>query len=290
MDIRVLRYFLVVANELNITRAANLLYITQPTLSRQLNQLEKDLNVQLFIRIKNGVTLKDEGIYLKRYAEEIINLTERVKLNITSTQKSLEGVLYIGIAECKATRELLPNYLRVFRDKFPKVNVSIMTLVADQVKDHIDKGIMDAAVVLEPADMGIYDQYILPIKENWGIMLRKDDPLSKEEVIHKEHLIGEDIILPQRLELQMLFANWMEDSEDSSSIEGFYNTINSAGILVRNNIGKAFTIDGSFLTLPEDLCFRPCTPPLLTHSVIIWRKGKTSNRILEEFLNVVREY
>lgn len=290
MELRVLKYFIVVANELNITRAANILHITQPTLSRQIHDLEDELGVKLFVRKNGAIILTEEGIYLKNKAIEIVDLANLTKINISSKKKELEGVLSIGIAECQGTSELLPRYIKIFNERYPKVKINIYSNIADDVKENIDKGLLDAAIVLEPADIGKYESYRLPIVEKWGLIMAKNDPLANEQYITKEHLYNSSILYPQRLEIQILFENWIEKDIDKIHIQGYFNTTSSVSLMIENGLGRAFSISGAASSQHSNLCFRPVYPYLNTYSTLIWKKGRMMSNALVEFINIVQHY
>ena len=184
----------------------------------------------------------------------------------------------------------MPRYIKIFNERYPKVKINIYSNIADDVKENIDKGLLDAAIVLEPADIGKYESYRLPIVEKWGLIMAKNDPLANEQYITKEHLYNSSILYPQRLEIQILFENWIEKDIDKIHIQGYFNTTSSVSLMIENGLGRAFSISGAASSQHSNLCFRPVYPYLNTYSTLIWKKGRMMSNALVEFINIVQHY
>ncbi len=198
MEIRVLRYFLTVVREESITKASEVLHITQPTLSRQLSQMEEEVGVKLFERGPRKITLTNEGILLRRRAEEILQLVDKTEKELAEQDEQVEGKISIGCGEI-ASVQLLPELFRAFREKYPRVSFDIFTATADLVKEQMDKGLLDIGLLLEPIDMEKYDFIRLDMKEKWVVMMRPDDPLARKEYITAQELSALPLILPRRM-------------------------------------------------------------------------------------------
>lgn len=197
MEIRVLRYFLAVVREESITKAAEALHITQPTLSRQLSQMEDEVGVRLFDRGTCKITLTNEGILLRRRAEEILQLVDTTERELVEQDEQVEGKISIGCGEIAAVR-MLPELIRTFREKYTRVSFDIFTATADLVKEQMDKGLLDIGLLLEPVDMEKYDFIRLDMKENWVVLMRPDNPLAEKKYVTAEDLLPLPLILPRR--------------------------------------------------------------------------------------------
>lgn len=208
MEIRVLRYFLTVVREEGINRAAEALHITQPTLSRQLSQLEREVGVKLFNRGAKKITLTNEGILLRRRAEEILALVDRTEQELIEQDEQVEGRVVIGGGELAAMQEL-PKIISSFREKYPLVTFDIFTGNADVVKEQMEKGLIDIGVLLEPIDIEKFDFIRLKGKEQWGVLMRPDDPLAEKEVITAKDLENTSLIIPRRKNVQNELTNWL---------------------------------------------------------------------------------
>ena len=184
MEIRVLRYFLAVVREESITKAAEALHITQPTLSRQLSQMEDEVGVRLFDRGTCKITLTNEGILLRRRAEEILQLVDTTERELVEQDEQVEGKISIGCGEIAAVR-MLPELIRTFREKYTRVSFDIFTATADLVKEQMDKGLLDIGLLLEPVDMEKYDFIRLDMKENWVVLMRPDNPLAEKKICYR---------------------------------------------------------------------------------------------------------
>lgn len=201
MEIRVLRYFLTVIREESITKASDVLHITQPTLSRQLSQMEEELGVTLFHRGTRKISLTNEGILLRRRAEEILQLVDKTEKELVELEEQVEGKISIGCGEI-ASVQLLPELFRSFREKYPRVTFDIFTAAADLVKEQMDRGLLDLGLLLEPVDVEKYDFICFDMKENWIVLMKPDDPLAKKDSITAKDLAKLPLILPRRMRVQ----------------------------------------------------------------------------------------
>lgn len=207
MEVRVLRYFLTVVREESITKAAEVLHITQPTLSRQLAQLEGELGVTLFSRGTRKISLTSEGMLLKRRAEEILELVDKTEQEMARQEELVEGTVAVGCGDLLAV-QTLGELIRSFIQKYPRVTFDLYTATADHIKERMDRGVTDIGLLLEPVEMDKYEHIRLNRKESWGVAMRPDDPLAGKEKIRPEDLKGRPLILPRRLSLQSELASW----------------------------------------------------------------------------------
>ena len=284
MELRVLKYFLVVAREENITKAASLLHVTQPTLSRQLMQLEEELGVKLFHRGKYHIILTDDGILLRRRAQEIVDLAEKTEREF-QRQEELSGEISIGAGESNSMT-VLSRTMTVFRQKHPLVRFSIYSATADDIKDRLEKGLLDLGLLAEPVDIGRYAFLRLPRRDRWGVWVRQDHPLARREAVGPEDLLGIPLLLARREEVRRELASWFGDTFEHLEIAGTFNLILNAANMVRNHVGAAL---GFFMgNLSDELCFVPLSPPLETGTVLVWKKDQAFSSAASAFLEALK--
>ena len=248
MELRVLKYFLAVAREENITRAAEFLHITQPTLSRQLMQLEDELNAQLFIRGKNRITLTDEGMLLRRRAEEIVDLAHKTEKEFLEQNNLITGEIFIGGGETYSMH-ILASVIQDFKCEYPQVQYHLYSGNADDVKEKIDKGLIDIGLLTEPVDIEKYEFIRLNHKEVWGIVAPIESPIAQKEYVTVEDLIDLPLLITSRSIVQNEIANWFKESYDHLNIIATYNLIYNAAIMVEHGIGYAISLEKFNLNL-----------------------------------------
>ena len=286
MEFRVLKYFLMVAREENITKAAALLHLTQPTLSRQLMQLEEELGVKLFHRSKHSIILTEDGMLLKRRAQEIISLSHKTVQELSHKEDVLSGEIAIGCGETKGML-FLSEQIRKFQRKYPLVQFSIHSAIADDIKERIEKGILDIGLLMEPVDVGKYEFIRMPQEEKWGILVRKDSELAAKESIHPEDLTGEPLIMVKRELVKNELASWFGDYYEGLQIAATYNLILNAAAMVERGVGIALCFDLG-VAFYEDLCFIPLNPTLETGSVLVWKKNQTLGLVTSQFMSFLK--
>ena len=286
MELRVLKYFLMVAREENITKAAALLHLTQPTLSRQLRQLEEELGVKLFHRSKHSIILTEDGMLLKRRAQEIVSLSHKTVQELSHKEDVLSGEIAIGCGETKGML-FLSEQIRKFQQKYPLVQFSIHSAIADDTKERIEKGILDIGLLMEPVDVGKYEFIRMPKKEKWGILARKDSELAAKEFINPEDLLGVPLIMVKRELVKNELASWFGDYYEGLQIAATYNLILNAAAMVERGVGIALCFDLG-VAFYEDLCFIPLTPTLETGSVLVWKKNQTLGAATSQFMNFLK--
>ncbi|MFB4473517.1 LysR family transcriptional regulator [Virgibacillus necropolis] len=244
MEIRVLRYFWTIAEEGSISRAAELLHITQPTLSRQLRELEEELGTELFYRENKQMTLTEAGVFLKDRAQEILSLTDQTEQAFMDQKKQLfSGHISIGCVEADNSDTLAMMLGEMVRD-YPQVTFHIFSGTSDDITEKLDKGLIDLAVLLEPIPTDKYERIILPRTEKWGLLVSNESFLAQKKKMVPEDLIGVPLLCSARKEVQKMIADWMNVSIEQMNIVGTYNLIFNVFSLVENRVGSALTIDG----------------------------------------------
>lgn len=293
MEIRVLRYFIAIAREGSITNAANLLHVTQPTLSRQIHDLEDELGQKLFVRKSHSMILTDEGMILKKRAQEIISLVDKTEAEFFTMENIVSGDIYIGSGETEAIKPVA-GIARELRKKYPRIRYHLYSGNSEDVTERLDRGLLDFGILIQPADISKYDYINIPLKDTWGVLMRKDSPMAEKESIRKEDLIGVPLILSRQVlsgERQgNEFLEWFGDDFDKLDIVTTFNLVYNAAIMVEAGMGYAVTIDKIANTSEESsLCFRPLTPELSSGLNIIWRKNPVFSSAAEMFLKMLRE-
>lgn len=289
MEIRVLRYFLTVAREESITKAAEVLHITQPTLSRQLAQLEETMGVKLFNRGTRRITLTSEGMLLRRRAEEIIELVDKTEKEILEQEEQVEGVVSIGCGDLRAV-QILPELIRTFHEKYPRVTFDLYTATADHVQDRMDRGLTDIGLLLEPVDMVKYDFIRLEDEERWVVAMHPDAPLAKKESVTVEDLLDVPLILPHRLNVQSELASWFGDAYDKLNVLFTSNLPSNSSVMVHNRLACSLVICGSVSFWDkEKLIYRPLSPELKAHCAIAWKRQQPFGAAAEKFISHIRQ-
>ena len=289
MDIRVLQYFLAVAREENITAAAESLHMTQPPLSRQLKELEEELGKTLFIRGKRKITLTEEGIILRKRAEEMVELLEKTKAEIHSANENINGDIYIGGAETDAVRLLLQTIKRL-RQNHPSIFFHFSSGNAEDIEERLDRGLLDFGIFIEPTDMKKYDFMKLPAIDTWGVLMRKDDPLAAKEHITPTDLLDLPLIFTNQKMASNEFAGWTGGTFAKLNIIATYNLPYTASLMVEEGIGYALTLDKIIQTTPDcPLCFRPLQPKLEVGINIGWKKYQVFSKAAAAFLNQLQQ-
>lgn len=286
MKLRVLKYFLMVAREENITKAAQQLHITQPTLSRQLANLEDELGVKLFKRRQHSISLTEEGMLLRRRAQEIIELSNKTERELSHIDTVLSGEIAFGSGETKNIHVLIDMMVQ-FRIEHPDVTFDMYTAMADDIKERIDRGIIDFGILMEPVDISQYHFLRLPGREATGFLVREDSPLAEKETISPEDLVGTPLIIVKRPNLRNQLANWFGGYYEQMDIVSTYNLIYNAAIMVKNNVGAAMCID--LESKFDGLCFRPLSPAMETGSVLVWKKEQTLPAVAKAFISYVEK-
>lgn len=287
MELRVLRYFLTLAREENISRAAAALFITQPTLSRQLAELEEELGVKLFERGKRKITLTEDGMLLRRRAEEMIDLENKVEREFRQNDASLGGTITIGAAETKAA-EILPKLITSFRAKYPAVTFDIQSDIATHVKEGLDRGLIDVGLLVEPGDIDKYNFVRLGIDDRCGILMSTHSPLAQKDYVTIDDLLGLPIVANKRPSVQSFYRNALGETYDQLNIIATFNLVNNAAHFARQNLGYVFTIESTITEASGyGTCFKPFYPEICQSTFIIWKKYQPMNRAVKKFIEEI---
>ena len=287
MELRVLNYFLMTAREENITRAAQLLNVTQPTLSRQLMQLEEELGVQLFTRGSHSITLTDDGMLLKRRAQELVSLAEKTKLELTRAEESVAGEVSVGAGELLSVGTLAA-LIASFREEYPLVRFEIFSGSADSIKERMERGSLDIGLLLEPVDISKYEFLRIPQKEQWGVLVRRDSPLAEKTAVTPADLAGIPLMATNRELVRRELLNWFGDRADEMDCVVTFNLQYNAAVLAERGLGAVLC-----LRLESDypgLAFVPLAPKLELGSVLAWKKQQTFSRATALFLEHAKKY
>lgn len=287
MEIRVLRYFLTVAREENITKAAEKLHITQPTLSRQLKQLEDELGKKLFRRGNYSVRLTDEGMLLRKRAEDILSMVDKTEEEFRSLDELTGGDVYIGCAESWQIR-YLAGKINELRQAFGGLRYHITSGNTEQVAERLDRGLIDFAVICEPPNLSRYNYIELPESDVWGVVMREDDKLAEKSEICFNDLIGRPLICSaQGMEYDI--SRWCGDKIEQLDLSGTINLAYNGSVFVREGLGIMLSFDKLINTGKDSgLVFRPLTPELKTKLYIIWKKYQVFSPMAEKLIGLIQ--
>lgn len=285
MELRVLRYFLMVAREENITRAAALLNVTQPTLSRQLIQLEEELGVKLFERGVHSITLTEEGMLLRERAQEMIALCDKTIGDLSLWGQSISGQIAIGSGE---TRGLgyVSALMRRFQEEHPQVRYALFSGIADEIKEKLERGILDIGILTEPVDITKYEFVRLPIKEKWAFLTRSDSPLAEREYVTAEDVAAVPLIMVKRELMRSELASWFGDNFATLDIRATCDLLFNYSTLVRSGIGSALILETG--AIYSDLVAVPIKPPLESGLVVVWKRGQMMTEAGSRFISFLR--
>ena len=289
MELRILKYFLAVAREESISGAAQALHMTQPTLSRQLMDLEEELGKQLLIRGSRRITLTEEGMLLRKRAAEILDLVEKAEAELTAPDEVVNGDIYIGGGETEAMR-MIAEIATGLQRSCPDIRYHLYSGNADDVTECLDKGLLDFGVLIEPANMKKYDYIRLPATDTWGLLMPRDCPLAARPVIRPQDLWDLPLITSRQSMLSNEFSGWLGKEFEKLRIVATYNLVYNASLLVAAGMGYALCLDKLVNTSEESpLCFRPLEPRMEVHLDIVWKKYQVFSGAAERFLKEVRE-
>lgn len=289
MDVRVLRYFLTVAREASFSRAADALYMSQPTLSRQIRDLEEELGTTLFVRTNRNVTLTRDGMRLRRRAQEIVELMDRTREEFENLDEDISGDVCIGSGETHAMRALARVAIDVRREH-PGVRYHLFSGNADDVTERLDRGLLDFGVVIDPADLHKYDFLRIPGSDSWGLLMPADHPLAAKESVTPGDLDGVPLLVSRQSMVAGDLARWLSGDFDRLEIAATYNLVFNAAIMVEQGMGCALTLDHLVGSMDVGgLCFRPLAPKVESGLNLVWKKYQVFSPAAEAFLRGVRE-
>lgn len=291
MELRLLEYFLAVAREQNISAAAQSLHISQPALSTQLKKMEEELGKQLLIRGTKGsrrVALTEEGMILRKRAEEILSLMKRTEEEISCSDETVVGDVFIGTGETDVMR-LFAWTAKKTQKKYPDIRYHISSGNAEQVTEQLDKGLIDFGLLFSSVDSEKYEAIPVPVKDTWGVLMRRDSSLAEKESIIPEDLWDKPLIVSHQRGEDSYLGQWLKRETSELNIVATYNLVLNASILVDEGLGYALCFDKLINTEGSNLCFRPFSPALEAHGFIIWKKYQVFSKAAGTFLNCLRE-
>lgn len=294
MDIRVLRYFLAVAREQSFSQAAERLYLSQPTLSRQLHELEQELGKQLFIRGNKGVTLTEEGMMLRKRAEEIIELVEKTQQEVSQSSDRIGGKVYIGAGETYAFK-LIADTAQKLQIDYPDINYSIFSGDGTDVLERLDKGLVDFGIIFQNADPTKYESLEIPLHDTWGVLMRKDSPLADKEGINIRELEGYPLIIPRQPNHNTMISDLITKKAPNANIVAEINLIYNASVMVKEGMGYALTLDKLInVSGDSEMCFVPLEPKMEANCHFVWKRypvfTKAAEKFLEQFISDMNSY
>lgn len=289
IETRLLQYFLAVAEEQSITRAAEYLHITQPTLSKQMMELEDTLGKQLLVRGKKKVTLTEEGAYLRSRAQEIISLMETTEASFRQNEEIITGDVFIGCGEHRSTFPIM-QMIKQMQEEYPDIKFHFFSSNADAIIERLDKGLLDVGLLLEPEISPRYDYQKLPFHESWGVLMRKDSPFAEKSFLDFKELSALPLILPSQTSNSNRLTAFFSEATAEPHVVATYNLIYNAGLMVEAGMGYALCIDGLINTEgTHPLTFRPLTPQPESNVYLFSKKYQVFSKAVKLFMSRLEE-
>ena len=290
MELRVLRYFLAVAREESISDAAEILHITQPTLSRQLMDLEEELGKQLLIRGKRNrkIMLTEDGMRLRKRAEEIVALADKTEAEFLAGDDAVSGDVYIGCGESDAMHIIAKTAVKLRRD-YPDIHFHLYSGNAEEVSERMEKGLLDFGIFITSSNIDKYDYLKLPAYDTWGLIMRKSDPLAAKNFITAQDLEELPLIMSRQALVQEDISRWGKKQIQNLNVVATYNLVYNAAIMTREGFGYTLTLDKLANTGSDsDLCFRPLKPELRINLNLVWKKYQLFSKASQKFLEYLK--
>lgn len=289
MEFRVLEYFLAVAREQSISGAAEFLHLSQPTLSRQLKDMEDELGKQLFIRGNRRITLTEEGMLLRKRAEEIVDLVHKTEEDIKFSDEMISGSVYIGAGETDAVR-LIAKAAQKLQKEYPLIRYHIFSGDAPDVAERLSKGLLDFGILFDPIDLSKFEHMKMPMKDTWGVLMRKDSPLAEKESITPQDLWDKPLIVSRQQEETSALSKWMIKPFAKLNVAASYNLVYNASLMVDEGMGYALCLDKLInVSGNSNLCFRPLYPKLEAEMHFVWKRYQVLSKAAEKFLEYFSE-
>lgn len=292
MDIRILQYFLAIAREESITKAAESLNMTQPPLSRQMKELEDELGKQLFVRGSKKISLTEDGLLLKKRAEEMVSLMDKTISELSSSEEVIAGDILIAAGETENI-SILANIAKSLNSKYPDIRYRLYSGDSEFVKDKLDNGLVDFGLVIGTVDIEKYDYIKLPVSDRWGIIMKDTDELAKYDRISSDMLRDKPLFLSHQSSDSSEIRSWFSDNNISPQIVGTYNLAYNASVFVKSGFGYMLVLDNILnTTISSGLAFRPIIPAMKADMYFIWKKnqvfGKAASAFLDEMKNSIK--
>lgn len=287
MELRTMRYFLAVAREENMTRAAEVLHVTQPTLSKQLKSLENELGKKLFSRHSFSIQLTEEGILLRKRAEDLVRMADKITAEFLTLDDCLGGDVYFGLAESYQIRHLA-GAIKRFKDTYPDLHYHITSGDTEQVTEKLDKGIIDFAVLAQEPNTAKYHYLTFPDADLWGVVIPVHCPLAEKRAICVEDLVGLPLFCSEQ-GWNHDISKWCGSNMDKLHLEGSFRLSYNGSLFVKEGLGYLLTFKHLIDTNPDSgLVFRPLTPKLETSIYLIWKKYQVFTPIAERLLEALK--
>lgn len=289
MELRVLQYFLAVTREQNILRAAESLHLSQPTLSRQIRDMEEELGKQLFIRGSRSITLTEEGMILRKRAEEILELVRKTEDEISLAEEPLAGAITVGAGETDGLRVLV-RAVQALREEYPQVHFHVVSGDKCSVIENLSQGLIDFGVVFGDFDKSKYEYINMSCPEHYGVLMRRDDPLAAQESIDPKELWDKPLILSRQIMCDQDTKTWLGRDQKELDVVGTFNLLYNGSLMVEEGMGYALSFDKIINTSDDSkLCFRPLTRQNETPMFILWKKYQVFTKVAEKFLGKLRD-
>ncbi len=288
MELRELKYFLAIAREESISKAAEFLFIAQPSLSRQMQNLEREIGKPLFIRGGKKITLTETGVLLRKRAEEILSLYEKTEHELVSSEENVGGTVYIGSGESYAV-EIIAKAAKDLQNDHPNIKFDFFSGNSATVSDMLDKGLIDFGILVKPTDLSKFDYMLLPQTDVWGVLMRKDSPLAEKEYVVPEDLYNVPLIVSKQSTQKNEISEWYKKDLQNLNVVATYNLLYNASLLVKSGLGYAVGLDKIINTTGDsELTFRPLKPKLETSLAFAWKRYQIFSKPAELFLNRLR--
>lgn len=286
MELRVLRYFLAVAREQNITAAAERLYLSQPTLSKQLMDLEKELGKKLFIRGNRKITLTEEGEFLRRHAQEIIDLTDKTESAFRQSDENITGDIYIGCGETEGMR-MLVKVMKKLHETYPDIHYHMYSGNDEDVAERLEKGLVDFGLFVGNTNLEKYNYLKLPYSDTWGLLMRNDHPLAEKQSITPMDIQNIPILCSRQALEQNELSGWLGYDSKQLNIFSTHNLIRNVIIMVQEGLGCAISLSNLVNTNGTNLVFRPFEPTIKAELLLAWKKYQVFSKAAECFLKTL---
>lgn len=289
MDTRLFKYFLAIAEEGNMTRAAEILHVAQPTLSKQLNKLEEMVGTKLFQRTSRQMILNEAGLALRDRAKVILELTEKTFNDLQQNVQEILGTIKMSVAESAAFREIVKIFKQIHQEH-PAIQFDIHSGDAATVTEQLDQGVVDFGLLVGTPNLEKYNTLKLPVYDQWGVLMRKEDPLAKAEAITPDRLQNQPLIVSKQALTTNELSGWLGYSMEDAHILAAYNLINNAVLMAEEGLGYLISLDKlANTTATGKLTFRPLNPPVEAPLYLIWRRNYTLSTVSALFLETIRE-
>ncbi len=287
MEIRVLKYFMAIVTEQSILAAAESLHLSQPTLSRQIKDMEEELGKQLFIRGSRKITLTEEGIILRKRAEEILDLVQKAENEITLSNL-ICGDIFIGTGETDGVR-FIAKAAKMLNEQYPDIHYNIVSGDAVDIIEKLDRGLIDFAVLVGNVDISKYNYIELPIKNTWGVLMKRNSSLAEKEFVTPQDLLEKPLIVSRQAIKGKDLTQWLKKDVSQLNIIAHYNLVYNASLMVDEGLGYALCLDKIINVTNTNLCFKAFQPKLEVGMNIVWKKYQILSKASEKFLEKLKE-